>query len=384
MNKKNSTDLYDPLMSDNKKRKKRRSGKKDGARFGILIFYLGIVAFISATMIFINGLKDDITDYLQDYESNLPEHTVQAIFDEHFASPDFSKLLDLSGYTDSEFVSKQDIISYLEQTTAGKEITYVYVAGTSRSKINVKADGEKFASFTVEKENVQSKYGFDRYKLGQIDLFYQAREYITVKIPFNCTVSVNGNTLGEEYITKTDITDDARPSIPDGTYKFSYTEYKVSGFLTEPVVTVSDKNGNEVEGVYDSESKTYTVEFKYDDSFDKIYGDYVLEAMEKYACRMQNDATFNDCKKYFEPDTQLYANIKANPGSFVWEHDGYSFEDEWCGEYYMYDTGVIRCRVKFNHILHKKGKEDHPDPVDMTVYLRQTDGEYLIYAMETN
>ncbi len=106
--------------------------------------------------------------------------------------------------------------------------------------------------------------------------------------------------------------------------------------------------------------------------------------MKLYACRMQNDASFSQCKGYFEPDTALYEQIRQNPGSFVWDHNGYTFEDEWTGEYYMYSEGLFSCRVKFNHILHMNGKEDHPDLVDLVIYLRtDADGEYKIFAMET-
>ncbi len=373
------------ILIEKKKTKRKRRKQKDGARFAIIIFYAGIAAFIVAVIIGVALLKDEVTKYLYDYESNLPQYTVDSIFNEYFADPDFNKLLDMAGYEENDFSEKEDIVSYLDAKVEGKEIKYVYVAGTDRKKVNVRADGEKIASFTIETDDYPSEYGFDRYKLGEIKLFYQATESVTVTVPFNCTVEINGVLLTEDHIVQKDITDDNRTEIPEGTYKFSYTKYKVKNLLTEPDVVVKDVSGKEVEAEYNEEKNEYSVSFKYDDTLKVQYEDYVLKAMKLYACRMQNDASFSDCKGYFEPDTPLYEQIRANPGSFVWEHDGYSFEDEWTGEYYMYESGVMRCHVKFNHILHMKGKEDHPDPVDLVLYMRADDsGKYKIFAMETN
>ncbi len=372
------------FIKNKKKKKKKRRVKKDGARFAIVIFYAGIIAFIVAVMIGVSALKKEVTSYLADYEANQPQYTVESIFYEYFAQPDFNKLIEMTEYTETEFAKKEDIVSYLENKTAGKTIEYIYVAGSNKSKINVKADGEKFASYTVETENELSEHGFERYKLGQVKLFYKAEEYVNMTVPFNCTVYVNGKELSDEYITEKDITDDNRDIIPDGTYKFTYKKYSASGLMSEPQVIIRDRNGDTVAADYDGETKTYSYKFKYDESMREVHEAYVLEGMKMYARRIQNDASFSECKPYFEPGTDVYERIRKNPASFVWDHDGYSFADEWTGEYYMYSDGVFRCHVKFNHILHKKGKPDHPDPVDLILYLRVgEDGVYRIYDMET-
>ncbi len=366
-----------------KKRKKQRE-KKDGARYAIIIFYAGIVAFVIAAMIGVSALQKEVTLYLADYEENQPQYTVDSIFNEYFAQPDFNRLIEMTEYSENEFSTKSDIVAYLEEKTKDKKIEYIYVAGSNKSKINVKAGGEKFASYTIETENALSEYGFERYKLGQIKLFYKAEEYMSATVPFNYTVYVNGKELSEEYITEKDITSDNRDVIPEGTYKFTFKKYEVNGLMSEPVVVIKDRNGNDVEAKYDAESKSYSASFEYDDALKAEYEEFVLDGMKMYACRMQNDASFSDCKPYFEPGADVYERIRKNPASFVWDHDGYDFEDEWTGEYYKYSDDVFRCHVKFNHILHKKGKPDHPDPVDLILYLRaDEDGDFKIYDMET-
>ncbi len=366
------------------KKKKRRKAKHGAARYAVVFYYAALGVVAAAVIIVMQYVNKELVKYLEDYETSLPKYEVERIFDTYFASPNFDSLLDMVGYELGEYDKKEDIVNCLNEETDGKEITWVYVAGTDKTKINVKADGKKFASFTVAKQEYPDEYGIYKYELGGIKLFYEAAYDVNVLVPFDCSVTVNGKNVGEEYVTEKDITDDERLNIPEGTYKLTYTRYAIKKLMAQPSVEIKDADGNTVQAVYDEEKNEYSTSFEYSEELKSEYEAYILEGMKLYARRMQADAEFSQCKKYFEEGTDLYKQIKANPGSFVWEHDGYKFEDEYTGEYYAYGDTVFRCHVKFNHILEKKWLEDHPDLVDMYVYLRLgDDGVYRIFAMET-
>lgn len=364
------------------KRKKRR--KKKRMSFGTVIYYAVLAVIAAVVIIAMQFINEDVTKYLEAYENSLPKYEVERIFNEYFVNPDFDALLEMTEYKLGEYDKKEDIVNLLKKKTEGKQITYVYVAGTDKTKINVKADQKKFANFTIVKDEYPDDFGIYSYSLGKIELFYAPEYSVNALIPFNYSLLLNGCEIGEDYITEKDITDDERLNIPEGTYKLTYTRYSIKELMAEPTVTVKDRYGNEAELKYDEEKNEYTVDIDYSETLKAEYEKYVLEGMKLYAARMQNDAEFSQCKKYFEEGTDLYKQIRANPGSFVWEHDGYRFEDEYTGEYYAYDESTFRCHVKFNHILVKKYLEDHPDLVDMNVYFRKgDDGVYRIYAMET-
>ena len=99
---------------------------------------------------------------------------------------------------------------------------------------------------------------------------------------------------------------------------------------------------------------------------------------------MQNDGSFGDVKKYFDPDSVLYEDIRLNPGSFVWEHDGYRVENITASEFFDYGGGVFSCRVTLDHILIKNGKENYTDRVDITWYLHEVGEEYKIFYMQSH
>ena len=373
-------------MTVSKEKKNGAVKKVFGSRVS-LIFYIGLGVIVFAAIIAIGKFNGYLEKYLADYEATRPKYTVENIFKEYFEAPDFVTLTEKAGCNISDGFNKQeDLIKYFENLTKNKNITHVYVAGSDKTKVNIKADGKKFAAFTVKKSSKPSEYGFDVYELDEIKLFYSFDHSVKIRIPFNHKASVNGILLTDEYKTKTGITDDKRETIPEGTYKFTYDEYEVKDLLLSPEVTVYDSKNSVVTPGYDEENGIYTADFVYDDATKEKYEDFVLQAVENYAGRIQNSGvTMNTIKKYFEYGTQTYERISKNPGNFVWYYDSQHFEEEWTGEYYSYDDKTFSCKVKMIQVMCKRGQNDYREKINVTLYLRcGEDGKYMIYDLQTN
>lgn len=373
-------------MTVSKEKKNGAVKKVFGSRVS-LIFYIGLGVIVFAAIIAIGKFNGYLEKYLADYEATRPKYTVENIFKEYFEAPDFVTLTEKAGCNISDGFNKQeDLIKYFENLTKNKNITHVYVAGSDKTKVNIKADGKKFAAFTVKKSSKPSEYGFDVYELDEIKLFYSFDHSVKIRIPFNHKASVNGILLTDEYKTKTGITDDKRETIPEGTYKFTYDEYEVKDLLLSPEVTVYDSKNSVVTPGYDEENGIYTADFVYDDATKEKYEDFVLQAVENYAGRIQNSGvTMNTIKKYFEYGTQTYERIRKNPGNFVWYYDSQHFEEEWTGEYYSYDDKTFSCKVKMIQVMCKRGQNDYREKINVTLYLRcGEDGKYMIYDLQTN
>lgn len=350
-----------------------------------IIFYALLCVLIFVVLIAVNQINTRLVPYLADYEENLPKYTVQSVFEQYFLNPDFDVLTEMAQCKVEGFNTENDLKDYFIQKTNGKEISYVYIAGSDKMKVNVKANGEKFASFAIKKSQQKSEHGFDMYELDYVKLFYEAANSVKIKIPFNYTVKVNGVTLGEEYKTKTNITDDLRDTIPEGTYKFSYDEYTVTDMIAKPVPTAFDSNGNEKILAYDEENKIYTADFEYSEELQSAHSAFVLKAVETYAARIQNASSMDEVKKYFEIGTPTYNRIKDNPGSFVWEYDSYDFENEYTGSFYAYSEDTFSCVVKMTQVMHKSNAADYRENINVTIYLRRNgNGAFMIYDLVTN
>ena len=373
-------------MTVNNEKKNGAVRKVFGSRAS-LIFYIGLGVIVLGALIAIFKFNGYLEKYLADYEATRPKYTVENIFKEYFEAPDFVTLTEKAGCNISDSFNKQeDLIKYFENLTKDKNITHVYVAGSDKTKVNVKADGKKFAAFTVKKSSKPSEYGFDVYELDEIKLFYSADHSVKFRIPFNYKAMVNGVLLTDEHKTKTGITDDKRETIPEGTYKFSYDEYEVKGLILPPEFALYDSKNNEVTAKYDEENNIYTADFVYDDTLKTQHESFVLEAAEKYAGRIQNSGvTMNTIKKYFEYGTETYERIRLNPNSFVWDYDSYHFENESTGNYYAYDENTFSCNVEMIQVMCKKGQKDYREKINVTLYLRcGEDGKYMIYDLQTN
>ena len=370
---------------NNEKKNGTAVKKVFGSRTSI-IFYIGLAVLVFAALLAIGKVNSYLEKYLTDFEMTRPKYTVENIFNEYFKNPDFDVLIEKAGCTAGDFESAESLKQYFQNTTNGKNISYVYVAGTDKTKVNVKADGVKFASFTIKKASRTSEYGFDVYELADINLHYSLSGFVKIRIPFNYSVAVNGKLLGEEHKTKTGITDDTRETIPEGTYKFAYDEYEVKGLALEPEVTVYDRKNNPITPIYDEENGIYNVYFEYDTELQRTHEAFVLKAVENYAARIQNaGVSMSTIKKYFEYGTETYNRIKNNPGNFVWDYDSYHFENEETGDFYAYDENTFSCCVKMTQVMRKSGAKDYREEINVTLYLRcGDDGKYMIYDLATN
>jgi len=350
-----------------------------------------IAAGLVAVIVVQKPVKEWLAEFEESYEVYKPKNQIQKIFDEYFAEPDISVLLSMSKdkpeYNAPD--TYEDAVARYASKLTGKTMTYGYLVGSDQKVINVKADGVVVARFSVKEVDtkvyniVVFKLTEPVYELDTVNLFFdKPKETANVKIPERFTAYADGIELTEEYTTASGIKEDERDTVPEGAFLFTYKVCSVTGLYNKPTVTAKDENGNEVPLQYDEEKNLYSYKYEYSEELKAELSDYVTKAMEHYAIWMQNDydADFSRVKPYFDPNTQLYEDIRLNPRLFVWEHDGYKFANEQTSEFFDYGD-VVSCRVKFDHILTKKGKEDYIDKNDHTVYLRKVDGEYKIFYM---
>ena len=101
---------------------------------------------------------------------------------------------------------------------------------------------------------------------------------------------------------------------------------------------------------------------------------------------MQKDATFGAVAAYVDRTSELYTNLRNTAVKWANPHNGYTIVDPVVSEYYSYDADgtVVSCRVSFVHLLHGYGGNNYEETFDMTFYLRNIGGRYMIYASHVN
>jgi len=376
------------------------------------VFWVVLLAFVIISVILISNALKNVTAFLEEYESVQPKYVEAEVFDTYFKRIDYDLLLKAADRGDgadlTEFESKEDLITYLKSMYAGKDITYYSIstgaAGTatvsldikdigkyfvdqfnSRGDIKyiVKAGEDKIAEFTLvhsESEAKKSKSGFKQYELGDIELFFFPHESVTVKLPKSSTLTVNGIKVSEKYrLADVYEEDENNKRLPDGIEGIVYVAYTVDKLYLKPEIAVTDKDGKSIELEYIEKDNYYSAGFLYDDSLAAQYSAYVINAIENYAAYMQMDGARADFIDYYDTDSDLWKNIISTENYFVLDHNSYSFKDQKATEFYRYNDDVFSCRVSMTHLLHRWAREDYVDYIDMTLFLRNVNGKYLIF-----
>lgn len=398
-------------MSENKKRLRAdiaSAAVQQSRRFPV--FWVLLLLFVIAAVAVIANVLNKITVFLEEYESVQPKYVEAEVFETYFKKIDYDKLLKAADRGDevSEFETRDDLIAYLKGLYEGKEISCYSISSgavnsdTAQLKLSdigeyfveqfnakgdiryiVKAGEDKIAEFTLvhsESELKKSKSGFKKYELGDIELFFFPHESITVKLPASSTLTVNGVKVSDKYLMP-DVREeeDINKFLPDGVEGIVYVAYTVDGLFSKPEIAVTDKDGKPTECVYVEDGNYWSSGFIYDTALEAQFSDYVINAIEKYAAYMQMDGKKADFIDYYDTDSELWTNIITTENYFVWEHEGYAFKDKKASEFYRYDENVFSCRVSMTHVLHRYGWEDYVDYIDMTLFLRNVNGKYVIF-----
>lgn len=335
------------------------------------IIYLSCVAFsIVAIFIFLLWLKG----WVSNYNERIPETISQKFFNETFINTNTDKIIEMSGITHSEFETTDDLKKYLSDNFKN-DISYTSVAtGDDNVKKYIIKSGEyKIAEFKLENDGKS-------WNTSSLDLFLPSSDKKVFKILSSDTLYINGKAVSKDYITSTEA-HKFSAYLPEWVEAPEWVIYTVDGLVGEPEFTVKDRNGESPELVDDNGILTEQIVY---DKDEPAVMERILAGAKQYAICMQNDASKYSVFTYFEKYTDLYDRIMSVENMFVWDHNGYDFEDVEVSEFFRYDNDTVSLRVRFVHILKMNGREDYRNPTDITYFARLIDGEYMIFAAYNN
>lgn len=316
---------------------------------------------------------------LADYETTVPDVIADSCFKNYIGTGNYAGLRNEG----AAFEKADAINAACAERAAGKELTMAKGTKGSDDSVSyiVRAGEEKLLTFTLVKSDGKSRFGFSSYMVGKVN-FHFAKD-ITVKAPADCTVSVNGVTLTEDFLTGEPTVDEALP-MPDDLKPVAICTYQVNDLLNDPTVTAAGEAGDGRLVTYNQTGRYYEVGGEQDASLAEQYSSYVIEATERYATWMADDGWFGMVADYFEPDTATYQYIRDTEVSFVWDHDSYDFSDAKASDFHRYSDTVFTCRVKVTQNLYLRGKEPYHDYIDLTLCMHRVGNKYLVYGLKSN
>lgn len=344
-------------------------------------FYIFLLVLAIIVVVLTQIGKSILKDILTEYEDSQYKYVAEDFFDSNFADGNSETVAKLFASQISEFETEESFAEYISTLTYDRVFSLQHSsAGLSdKEKYVVSIGNLRFAEFFIEKTGVKTEHGFDTYKVTDVLFNDKILKSYSIQIPINYTLTVNGVLAGEEYCQNDRIETESQKFMPEGVDGIIYTTYTFDAMCTEPVFTVANSEGIESnitckdDGIYVADVIYHNAEFA------EKYTDYVIEATKAYACYMQKDANFGKVRGYLDPASDFYKFVKDTPTWPVITHNGYAFENETVTDFYAYSDDVFSCRISFVHVLKYSGLDDYRDNIDITWYLRNVDGKFLIY-----
>ena len=158
---------------------------------------------------------------------------------------------------------------------------------------------------------------------------------------------------------------------------------EVTGLMTDPVVTVVDAAGNNMEVTYDEATNTY-VEMTESNTISDEHRELALEAVKTYCKWMIEEITNRGTvAKYFDSSSDVYKNIVSVAGQlWMQDHNGYKFTNDSVSDYAMYGDSIFSVRVATSLMVTRKDGTVKEYAFDQSLFFNKKDnGKWLCYEM---
>ncbi len=345
--------------------------KKKSYFYKIYFLLLGVFVICLAAFAY------SLDAWLKDFNDGIPETVSRRFFEDNFENLNAENILSLCDMKPGEFETEQDLRQYVEAKLSQSELTYTSISSAGEDNLKkyiVKAGEYKIAGFSLIKD---ADGGWD---VSSVELYLTPDYKQSFRVLDTSVLYLNGKVVSDEYVTERTLHENAA-YLPADVKPPEWVTYTVTGLTKKPVAEIVDRNGanpplRETDGIY-CEEVIYDLD-------EKNITSVLLAAAKKYAAFMQNDAKRTEVLPYFEKGTDLYTSINYTENNYVWEHDGFDFEDVTTSEFFRYDEKTVSVRISFTHILKKYGKQDYRDITDITYFAHDVDGKYLIFASKNN
>ena len=347
-----------------KKEKKQKKGPRVGSVIFYTIYFLFILAFVLATYLGLSWLHG----WLSDFEAAQPTLKAQQVFQEVFTDPDWGALYEAAGAKDSPYEGKQQYVNYMEEKVGDTKLTYVETSAgldKTKKKFIVKLGDEKVATFTLTDKNkvgnmdlgsltkledIKDIADIPEWQLGAVEVFFErVGTYRIVKMADH-TAYVNGVALDDTF-TIQQATTVAEKYLPADAKGFVLCTQQVDGLMETPTVTITTKDGKDVEVTYDETTRTFTARTESNTMSDD-QSKVALEAAKIYSLWMIDEEHDRGAvAKYFDPATDAYGRIVKSTELWMQNHAGYRFENDSVTDYARYSDSVFSVRVKTDLIV---------------------------------
>ena len=367
--------------------------KRRGPRLGGVIFYtlyfLFIFLFFVAVYFGLNWLQG----WLVDFEAAQPTTKAEEVFHQLFDDPDWGALYDAAGIADTEYEGKEAFVTYMENLVGDKELTYnLTSSGLSKDKkYFVNLDSKKLAYFTLTGgSDMQSVAGIDDMKnvteiqnwhLGEVSLFYDRPNGYRIQTVDGHLPHINGVPLTDDHVIQmSTMKEDTSGFLPSGVSSAKTSIYEVFGLMAEPVITVLNSSGEEMEVIYDEATGMY-VEQTETIAISDAEKEVALNALKVYAKYQIKEASAGEVGQYFDATGSAYKSIMQTVLTWTKGNNGISFDKDSVTNYCRYGDNMFSAYVTTELTIKLTDGGSQTKPINSTLLFSKTGGSWKVTKM---
>lgn len=333
--------------------------KRRGPRLGGVIFYtlyfLFIFLFFVATFFGLQRLQS----FLVEYEGAQPTAKSAEVFQQLFTDPDWGALYEAAGIADTEYEGKEAFVTYMENLVGDQELTYQLTStGMSEDvKYFVKLGDKRLAYFTLTGGEKNTSFNFyelfeylagnstdsniAEWRLGEVSLFYERANGYRIQTADGHVPQINGIALTDDHVIQMSaMKDDSSGVLPTGYSSAKTSVYEITGLIAEPVITVVDSKGSQMEVLYDETTGMY-VEQVETIAISEEEKAVALEALKVYAKYGVRGATNAEVSKYYDTTGSAYKGITQTVLDWTKPNNGINFEKDTVSNYCRYGDSMF-------------------------------------------
>lgn len=373
------------------------SGKKPRKYFRrfLLVYALLLAGVIAYLMSRLYGI---LLSYETAYRKSLPEYYADDAFSK-ISAGDFENLkvtlADGSTPGNDDFNNLSVVRSYVLGKSASWDREYDKDPGepVSRTTGTVTyefyAEGAPFVRLSLTEEPGTLDYGFSSWKADSLQVLDSAclPSTVTVHLPSDATVYVNGIATGKNHVT-----DDGekilllQKLVSEGFLKEeelpTMKTVSVEGLFFDPEIVVKRKDGTEIPYHIREDGVCEAAGFFAPDSFVEGVSGYVEGMLEPWGLFFSRDGTYYNIQRFFWPGSPVDRYLPKVDVSWMQWHNRVAFDNKRVDNYRLYNDRCFSCDIHFEQII---GVGDNPEVrrwnTDMTwVFVKPDRGNSFLLA----
>ena len=365
-----------------------QGGPKKISKFtkGLLIWLVVLTVVICVGLVWFNGFT---AKYEELYQASLPHHQAEKVV-ELLGNQDVDTVWNMMTEKPkvTEFENDSYVKKYVEDLVKGKELTYKQTEDYSENAPEYYICTTEYIIAKLklaEDETQKPKYGFKAWKIGSVEFYTAADNEFKITIPETYTLSLNGKEVPAGYKTQEGI------ELEENKYLKPHAElpkqcvYEVKGLYEEPVIKVTDAEGNAAKAIKDKDTGAYKVVFGSDFAEKEAVEKFAIQFTTDFANFISQDAGKNALDKYFPKNSQTLKDIKRNSSrDWYTKHGKVDVKNEQIKEFICYTKDIVYVETYLEqHMeMYFGSKEREVVKTTARLYLCRINGEWKVAGIK--